>query len=131
MAYISLYDESIYGLSFFLFFVAVVKIIFIKKIDFRLLYALEILSIFTIAMVVAYYIGTRPDNTVGDTETYVSFYTDLMQGSSNNFDIGFVVISQWFVFLGLSYISLFVLVPFLLLVSYYRLCLAQIGRAHV
>lgn len=78
-------------------------------------------------MVVAYYIGTRPDNTVGDTETYVSFYTDLMQGSSNNFDIGFVVISQWFVFLGLSYISLFVLVPFLLLVSYYRLCLALFG----
>lgn len=129
MTYIHLYSISVY--------VALVLILsgfFLKKIYHNVLrqktvFLLEVSALILLAGIVSYDMSVRPNSTVGDTSAYYDFYRELaVYGTDDGLEPAFVLLAKILIYLDFTHVSLFRVVPFIILVSYYVLAKIIVGK---
>ncbi|MCY1398310.1 EpsG family protein [compost metagenome] len=130
MTYISLYDDLIYLVSLALIMFSVAKH-FLRTASFMPgLVVLENTLVAGVALLAAWYIGFRPEDTPGDTEIYLNVYKTLVGGGetlSVPFETGFITLIQLLGVGGADHYYFFMVIPFLLLVSYHKLAASIFG----
>lgn len=122
MSYLNLYTVDVYYILITILLWSVSMRFYVRYISLNAMYCLDLLFVGLLSIVVACDISMRPLNIEGDTLAYYQFYVDLLSGIIGPFDKAFVYLSKLLVYLKMTYVVLFWLVPFLLACSYYMLC---------
>ena len=131
MLYLSLYTAKVYFVLTVVIIWVVTLRVFVKIYLPKQVFFLDTVFVLLLALMVSYDISTRPINMEGDTLAYHDFYIDLVNGIIGPFDPAFLYLSGSLVYFEMTYVALFWLVPFFLIISYFLIASTFFGKASV
>ncbi|MHA3737420.1 EpsG family protein [Pseudomonas sp. Eth.TT006] len=131
MSNFDLYGVLLYTVSAFLLLFASVRAVVPDHRVTDVYRAIEVFVVFLAIAIASFDISLRPYDMEGDTAVYINFFNDLNAGFDNpfqTFEPGFVGLVRLFGYFSLDYHSLFYVITFSFLGSYYLLIRAVMGR---
>lgn len=131
MSNFDLYGVLLYTVSAFLFFVATVRAVLPDRRVTDVYRTAEVFLVFLAIAIASFDISWRPYDMEGDTAVYIDFFNAMNAGQDNPFETfepGFVGLVRLFGYFSFGYQSLFYVITFSFLWSYYLLIRAVMGR---